>query len=58
MAAVRTGGVNGAALPIVAVRNILQFFSTQWRITAVVCCNAGALVQVGLLLFSQACPTL
>ena len=52
MAAVRTGSINGAALPIVAVRNILQLFSAQWRFTTALCCNACAFLQVGLLLFS------
>ena len=58
MASFRTGSVDGAALPIVAVRNILQLPCAQWRFTTALCCNAGAFLQVGLLLFSPPCPAL
>ena len=58
MASVRIGSADGVALLASAVRNTLKLFSAQWRFTTALCCNAGAFLQVGLLLFSSACPAL
>ena len=58
MASVRIGSVDGVALLASAVRYILQLFSAQWRFATALCCDACALVQVGLLLFPPHCPAL
>ena len=58
MASVRFGSADGSALPIVAVRNTLQFFSAQWRFTTALCCDACAFLQVGFLLFPSPCTAL
>ena len=58
MASVRFGSADGVTLPASAVWNTLKLFSAQWRFTTALCCNAGAFLQVGLLLFSQACSAL
>ena len=58
MASVRIGSADGVALLASAVRNTLKLFSAQWRFTTALCCNAGAFLQVGLLLFSPPRPSL
>ena len=58
MASVRIGSADGVALLASAVRNTLKLFSAQWRFTTALCCNAGAFLQVGLLLFPSPCPAL
>ena len=58
MASVRIGSADGVTLLAAAVRNTLQFFSAQWRFTTALRCDAGAFLQVGLLLVSSPCPTL
>ena len=58
MASVRIGSADGVALLASAVRNTLKLFSAQWRFTTALCCNAGAFLQVGLLLFPPPCSSL